>query len=88
MGTKEKPHLLKPRVDITSEEVTKYSELIKELKDILTWNYKDILGIDPKLVVYNFLLKANANQHQLGIGRIFILCNVLLLGKDSLLLRI
>ena len=76
------------RTDLTSEEVTEYSELIKELKDILTWNYKDILGIDPKLVVYNFLLQANANQHQLGIGRIFILCNVLFPQKDILLLRI
>lgn len=45
---------------MTSEEVTEYSELLKELQDIFTWNYKDILGIDPKLVVYNLLLKANA----------------------------
>lgn len=60
IGTKDRPHILKIRKDMTSEEVTEYSELLKELQDILTWNYKDILGIDPKLVVYNLLLKANA----------------------------
>ena len=60
IGTKDRPHILKLRVDLTSDKVTEYSELLKELQDILTWNYKDILGIDPKLVVYNLLLKANA----------------------------
>lgn len=60
IGTKDRPHILKLRADLTSDKVTEYSELLKELQDILTWNYKDILGIDPKLVVYNLLLKANA----------------------------
>ena len=37
-------------VDCSPDEIKEYTELFKEFHDIFTWSYKEILGIDPRIV--------------------------------------
>ena len=32
------------------DEIKEYTELFKEFHDIFTWSYKEMLGIDPRIV--------------------------------------
>jgi hypothetical protein len=36
--------------DCSPEEIQIYTELFKELCDVFTWSYEEMLGIDPRIV--------------------------------------
>ena len=46
---------LKPicvNANLSPEEEIAYTELLKEYKDVFTWTYKEMPGLDPKVVVH------------------------------------
>jgi len=36
----------------TLEEVTAYTSLFKEFRDVFTWSYEEMSGIDPSIIVH------------------------------------
>jgi len=36
----------------TLEEVTAFTALFKEFRDVFSWSYEEILGIDPSIVIH------------------------------------
>ncbi|XP_075103045.1 uncharacterized protein LOC142177647 [Nicotiana tabacum] len=42
---------------LTSDEESKYIELLKEFKDVFAWSYKEMPGLDPKVVVHHLAVK-------------------------------
>jgi hypothetical protein len=36
--------------DFSPKEIQIYTELFKELRDVFTWSYEDMSGIDPRIV--------------------------------------
>ena len=35
----------------TPDEVASYTALFKEFRDVFTWSYEEMLGIDPSIIV-------------------------------------
>jgi hypothetical protein len=48
------------RVDCSSEEIRIYTDLFKEFRDIFSWSYEEMLGIDPKIVEHEILTYPDA----------------------------
>ncbi|XP_060183015.1 uncharacterized protein LOC132612963 [Lycium barbarum] len=42
---------------LTVDEESAYVELLKEYKDVFSWSYKEMLGLDPKVVVHHLAVK-------------------------------
>ena len=36
----------------TPDEVASYTSLFKEFRDVFTWSYEEMLGIDPSIVIH------------------------------------
>ena len=39
-------------VNCTPEEVTAYTALFKEFRDVFAWSYEEMTGIDPSIVIH------------------------------------
>ncbi|TYK30008.1 uncharacterized protein E5676_scaffold587G00090 [Cucumis melo var. makuwa] len=53
LGTIEKPR----RASLSSEEKGKYISLLTEYRDIFSWSYKEIPGLDPKVAIHHLAIK-------------------------------
>ncbi|KAH6764944.1 hypothetical protein C2S51_016193 [Perilla frutescens var. frutescens] len=42
---------------LTADEVHSYTELLKEFKDVFAWSYKEMSGLNPKIVVHHLAVK-------------------------------
>ena len=47
-------------VDCSPDEIKEYTELFKEFCDIFSWSYKEIPGIDPRIVEHEIKTYLNA----------------------------
>lgn len=43
----------------SSEKEGEYMSLHTKYKDIFTWSYREMLGLDPKVAVHHFAIKQN-----------------------------
>ncbi|XP_075083267.1 uncharacterized protein LOC142167015 [Nicotiana tabacum] len=60
---------LKPtyvNASLTSDEESKYIELLKEFKDVFSWSYKKMPGLVPKVVVHHLAVKRGARPVKLA----------------------
>ena len=55
-GEKEKP--IKIRVNFPKDMKHELIALLKEFKEIITWSYQDMLGLDTEIVVHRILVKS------------------------------
>lgn len=56
VSTKEDPRLVQIGSTLSSEERERLIALLKDCKDIFTWSYEDMLGIDPEIVQHRIPL--------------------------------
>jgi hypothetical protein len=47
-------------VDCSHEDIQNYTELFKQLCDVFSWSYEEILGIDPRIVKHEITTYPNA----------------------------
>ena len=52
LGTDKEPHPIYVSSLLTLEEESKYFELLMEYKDVFTWTYKEMSGLDPTIAVH------------------------------------
>ncbi|XP_070029104.1 uncharacterized protein [Nicotiana sylvestris] len=45
---------------LTTDEESTYVELVKEYRDVFAWSYKEMPGLDPKVVVHHLVVKKGA----------------------------
>ncbi|TYK29707.1 uncharacterized protein E5676_scaffold3607G00170 [Cucumis melo var. makuwa] len=57
LGTIKEPHPTFISASLSSEEEGKYMSLLTEYKDIFAWSYKEMPGLDPKVVVHHLAIK-------------------------------
>ena len=57
LGTLDDPRPVYISALLTSEEEKIYIELLSEYKDIFSWSYKEMCGLDPKVTVHNLVVK-------------------------------
>jgi hypothetical protein len=48
--------------DCSPEEIRIYTKLFKEFHDVFSWSYKEILGIDPRIVEHEIMTCLDANS--------------------------
>jgi len=48
--------------DISPEEVQTYTDLFKEFRDVFTWSYEEMHGIDPFIVQREIKMYENAKR--------------------------
>jgi len=49
-------------VTCSPDEIKIYTQLFKELRDIFTWSYEEMPGIDPSIVVHKILTYLGAKS--------------------------
>jgi hypothetical protein len=47
--------------DCSPGEIQIYTDLFKEFRDVFSWSYEEMLGIDPKIVKHEITTYPNAN---------------------------
>ena len=52
IGTDKEPRPIYVSSLLTLEEESKYFELLMEYKDVFTWTYKEMSGLDPTIAVH------------------------------------
>ena len=52
LGTDKEPRPIYVSSLLTLEEESKYFELLMEYKDVFTWTYKEMSGLDPTIAVH------------------------------------
>ena len=57
LRTDEEPHPIYVSSLLTPEEERKYFELLMEYKDVFTWTYKGMLGLDPTIAIHRLAIK-------------------------------
>jgi len=57
LGTLEEPHPIYVSSLLTSEAENEYFNLLCESKDVFTWSYQELPGLDPKIVVHRLSIK-------------------------------
>ena len=57
LGTIEEPCPTFIRASLSNEEEDKYMSLLTEYRDIFAWSYKEMLGLDSKVVVHHLVIK-------------------------------
>ncbi|KAA0065959.1 uncharacterized protein E5676_scaffold344G00240 [Cucumis melo var. makuwa] len=57
LGIVEEPCSTSISVSLSSEEEGKYMSLLTEYRYIFVWSYKEMLGLDPKVVVHLLAIK-------------------------------
>ncbi|XP_016501455.2 uncharacterized protein LOC107819815 [Nicotiana tabacum] len=62
LGVVEDPKPTYISVSLTNDEEGKYIELLKELKDVFAWSYKEMPGLDPKVVVHHLVVRRGARH--------------------------
>ncbi|XP_070005718.1 uncharacterized protein [Nicotiana sylvestris] len=60
LGVVEDPKATYISASLTCDEESKYIELLKEFKDVFAWSYKEMSGLDPKVVVHHLAVKRGA----------------------------
>ncbi|XP_070050774.1 uncharacterized protein [Nicotiana tomentosiformis] len=60
LGTDEEPRPTYLSALLEVDEEGTYIELLKEFRDVFSWSYKEILGLDPKVVVHHLAMKNGA----------------------------
>ena len=60
LGTDEDPNPTYVNVSLASDEERAYVNLLKEYKDVFSWSYKEIPGLDPKVLVHHLDVKRGA----------------------------
>lgn len=55
LEAKEKPHSI--YVSLISKQEEEYFKILSECMDVFVWNYKEMLGLDPKVVVHNLPIR-------------------------------
>ncbi|XP_075101682.1 uncharacterized protein LOC142177114 [Nicotiana tabacum] len=60
LGVVEDPKPTYISASLTGDEESKYIELLKEFKDVFAWSYKEMSGLDPKVVVHHLAVKRSA----------------------------
>ena len=61
LGTIENPRPIFLSMNLSQEEEDSYKQFIIEYKDVFTWSYKEMPGLDPKVAVYRLAIKKGAN---------------------------
>ena len=57
LGIDEEPRPIYVSLLLTPEEESKYFELLMEYKDMFTWTYKEMPGLDPTMAVHRLAIK-------------------------------
>ena len=57
LGTTEEPRPIYISSLLTSEEESRYFNLLSEYKDVFAWNYKEMPGLNPKVAVHRLSIK-------------------------------
>jgi len=57
LGTNEEPCPICVSSLLTPKEEKEYFDLLSEYKDVFAWRYKEMPGLDPKVVVYRLSIK-------------------------------
>jgi hypothetical protein len=52
LRTVKNPHLTFINTNLSPEKEMNYMELLMEYRDIFAWSYNEMLGLDPKVIVY------------------------------------
>ncbi|XP_070022412.1 uncharacterized protein [Nicotiana sylvestris] len=60
LGTDEEPRPTYLSALLEVYEESTYIELLKEFRDVFAWSYKEMLGLDPKVVVHHLAVKNGA----------------------------
>ncbi|XP_075112367.1 uncharacterized protein LOC142182210 [Nicotiana tabacum] len=57
LGVVEDPKPTYVSASLTNDKEGKYIKLLKELKDVFAWSYKEIPGLDPKVVAHHLAVR-------------------------------
>jgi len=57
LGTKEDPRLIYVHTMLTHEEEKPYFHVVSEYRDVFTWSYEKMLGLDLKVIVHNLAIR-------------------------------
>ncbi|XP_049372695.1 uncharacterized protein LOC125837654 [Solanum verrucosum] len=60
LGTDEDPKPTYVNASLASDEEKPYVDLLKEYKDVFSWSYKEMSGLDPKVAVHHLAVKSGA----------------------------
>ena len=60
LGTTDVPRPIFISALLTPAEEKEYLELLTEYKDVFAWTYKEILGLDPRVIVHRLAIKQEA----------------------------
>lgn len=58
LGDKKDPRPVFVSTLLSSDEEVEYFKLLMEYKDIFAWSYKEMPGLDPKVVVHSLAIKS------------------------------
>jgi len=61
LRTKEEPHPIYVSSLLTQEEEKEHFSLLSEYKDVFTWSYKEMPGLDPKVAVHRLSIKRDVS---------------------------
>jgi len=59
---KEDPRLIYVISMLTPEEWKQYFHLLYEYRDVFVWSYKEMLGLEPKVVVHNLAIRKGVSH--------------------------
>jgi len=57
LGTSEGPRPISVRSLLTPKEEKEYFDLLSKYKDVFAWSYKEMPGLDPKVIVHCLSIK-------------------------------
>ena len=60
LGTDEDPKPTYVNASLESDEERAYVDLLKEYKDVFSWCYNEMPGLNPKIAVYHLVVKSSA----------------------------
>ncbi|KAL0451385.1 UNVERIFIED_CONTAM: hypothetical protein Slati_1116600 [Sesamum latifolium] len=69
LGNTEDPRPIYTSASLTQEVEGAYITLLHEFKDVFAWSYKEISGLDPKVVVHHLSVKKGARPVKQGHHR-------------------
>ncbi|KAL0462267.1 UNVERIFIED_CONTAM: Transposon Tf2-12 polyprotein [Sesamum latifolium] len=69
LGNTEDPWPIYTSASLTQEEEEAYIMLLHEFKDVFAWSYKEMPGLDPKVVVHHLSVKKGARPVKQGQHR-------------------
>ncbi|KAL0415951.1 UNVERIFIED_CONTAM: Transposon Tf2-11 polyprotein [Sesamum latifolium] len=69
LGNTEDPLPIYTSASLTQEEEWAYNTLLHEFKDVFAWSYKEMPGLDPKVVVHHLSVKKGVRPIKQGQRR-------------------